>query len=135
VGVPEPDVDPSDERSLVLMSLPALARYAVVARATASACASLENFSLDDLGDIRLLVNELFYGLTSAGRGPIELRLSPADGRLAVEMSIERRPENAGWDETNVELLKNVADVVAEHSRFEATPQRLSFRASIRPID
>ena len=57
-----------------------------MARTAAATCAVLEGFDVDQLGDLRLLVDEVFVALVQGGARRIELRLALGDGRLEMEL-------------------------------------------------
>jgi hypothetical protein len=70
----------------VVVDLKAEGRYARVARTAAATCAVLEGFDVDQLGDVRLLVDEVFVALVEGGAQRIELRIALGERLLAFEL-------------------------------------------------
>ena len=119
-----------DPETDVRFRLPPAPRYARVARSAAAACASLEGFSIDSLGDVRLLVDELFHALSTIGVGPITIGLEPADGKLGLDMSARRRGAE-GWDGPDLALLHTLIDVVTDESQFDVDTDRVGVRVHL----
>ena len=97
-------MDPIDDGSLVLV-LPPDARNARVARAVAVACASLESFDVDDLVDLRLLMDEVFHAVTALSEGPVTLSIRPVDGTLWLEMRAASHG-TVHWTDPELELAR-----------------------------
>jgi anti-sigma regulatory factor (Ser/Thr protein kinase) len=111
----------------VVVDIQAEARYARVARTAAAACAVLEGFDVDQLSDLRLLVDEVFAAMVEGGARRIELRLALAGGRVEMELTghrgraSDRHPADAGFVHTLAGVLGT--DVVVELDR---DPQRFA---------
>jgi hypothetical protein len=106
-------------------------RYARVARTVVASCASLEGFDVDDLGDVRLLVDTAFHALTEIGRGPVEINVWSSDGVVAIAMSASRRP-GCHWTDPGLEPLEAIASVVAIDRAFDESDGRLVMRTTLR---
>ena len=105
----------------VVVDIQAEARYARVARTAAATCAVLEGFDVDQLSDLRLLVDEVFVAMVEGGARRIELRLALVGGRLDMELighhgrADDRHPADAGFVHTLAGVL--ATDVVVELDR------------------
>lgn len=121
------------DASAVMITLPPLAAYARVARAAAVACASLASFDVDDLVDVRLLVDEVFHALMAMGEGPITLLLHPAEGHLGVTMR-----SNAGgpahWSDAEFDLVRRVIDVVTVTAAIGSADGTAWFEAELQAL-
>jgi hypothetical protein len=114
----------------VVVDLPAGAPFARVARTAAVSCAALEGFSIDQLGDVRLLVDEVFVAMIGLGVGRVRLRLVPDGGSLAVEV-IGRRPGSAQGTAPDTRFVQMLAGVVAHDVTIELEPPAPRFAATI----
>jgi serine/threonine-protein kinase RsbW len=76
-------VDPSNP--IVEFSIPSDPTYVRVARLVTGDMAERAGFSVDELDDVRLAVDELCAMLIGDARAPLELRLQALDGELVVE--------------------------------------------------
>ena len=114
----------------VRLTMPCTPRYARVARTAAAACGVLEGFTVDELGDLRLLVDEVFVAMLELGVTTIELVLTPRDGRVGVLMTAsgELGPRRSGADPS---LARSLAAVVASDIDFQLTRPRPSFAATL----
>jgi hypothetical protein len=110
--------------------VPAEPRYRRVARAAAAACATLEAFSMDEIADLRLLVDETFRTLETAGAGPITMCLHPAHGALDLEISSSERG-HVGWTGADLEVLGAVVAVIGEAAHFDQQHGRLALRVRV----
>ena len=113
----------------VVVDIQAEGRYARVARTAAATCAVLGGFDVDQLGDVRLLVDEVFVALLTAGARRIELRVALGEGRLEMELigrhdqAAERRYADVGFVHTLAGVLATDVTVELDHDppRFAAT--------------
>ncbi len=114
----------------VRVTMPCAPRYARVARTAAAACGVLEGFTVDELGDLRLLVDEVFVAMLELGVTAIELVLTPQGGRVGVLMTAsgELGPPRAGADPS---LARSLASVVASDVDFRLAGPRPSFAATL----
>src|SRR3954466_5437573 len=96
----------------VELHVPCRPQYARVVRTAAAACGVLEGFSVDQLGDVRLLVDEVFTAMGDGGVERVRLRFAPIDGRLAV--SIEACSPAATPRQTDVRFVRSLADIVGD---------------------
>jgi hypothetical protein len=104
-------------------------------RTAAAACAVLEGFSVDALGDLRLLVDEVFMAMGATGVTNVRFRLAPGGGRLGMEFEAAGRvPSPRRHD---LRFVESLADVVAEHVSFRLDGERPRFAATIAagPLD
>jgi serine/threonine-protein kinase RsbW len=77
-----PTVDPSNP--VVEFGMPADPQYVRVARLVAGDMAERAGFSVDELDDIRLAVDELCAILIGADGSPLELRMQAIGGELVI---------------------------------------------------
>jgi anti-sigma regulatory factor (Ser/Thr protein kinase) len=73
-----------DARPGIVMEFASDPRHARVARAAITATAVLENFTLEQIDDVRLLVDEVFNALAASGASRITFALVVGPNRLAV---------------------------------------------------
>jgi hypothetical protein len=118
----------SDEQ--VRLTLPCTPRFARVARTAAAACGVLEGFTVDEIGDLRLLVDEVFVAMLALGATAVELVLTPRDGRVGVLMSAsgELGPPRGGADDS---LARSLAAVVASDVDFRLAAPHPTFAATV----
>lgn len=117
----------SDEVRVVVPCTRHLAR---VARTAAAACGAVAGFSVDELGDIRLLVDEVFAVMYERGAALVDMRMTVADGRLGVLMdALGPIGERRGDVETS--FAERLASVVATEVGFGLCDPRPSFTAHL----
>jgi hypothetical protein len=114
----------------VRLTMPCTPRFARVARTAAAACGVLEGFTVDELGDLRLLVDEVFIAMLELGVTAVELVLTPRDGQVVVLMTAagELGPPRGGADDT---LARSLAAVVASDVDFQLAAPRPTFAATL----
>jgi len=114
--------------------MPADARFVRVARAAAVACASLDDIGVEDLADLRLLVDEACHALLAIGSGDITIRMASADSGLAVSL---RAPSGgaARWDDRRFDLLRTMAAVMCERADMGVSGATAWFEAETRRLD
>ena len=122
----------ANEHDLVALTIARDGRYARVARTVVASCASLEGFSVEDLGDVRLLVDTAFHALTDLGAGPVDIQLWPLESGLAIEMSTPRAADRR-WTDPDAAMVETVASVVAFEREFDEIGDRLRLRIAVRP--
>jgi hypothetical protein len=113
----------------VQVIVPAEATYARVVRTVAATCAVLEGFDVDRVDDVRLLVDEVFVAMLTAGARRIDLRLALADGCVAMELVADheggrrRRDADAGFVHTLADVMATDVRIELDHDppRFAAT--------------
>ena len=76
----------------VRVTMPCVPRFARVARAAAAACGVLAGFTVEELDDLRLLVDEVFVAMLELGVTAIELVVTPQGGRVDVLMAASAGP-------------------------------------------
>jgi hypothetical protein len=123
---------PGSEPDVVTITVGPCARHARVARTVVASCASLERFDVDDLGDVRLLVDTAFHALIDIGTGPIVIRVEAIPGGLQIEMSAGSDAERS-WDEAQLGDLRALVDVIAAERSFERTADRARIVVCVRP--
>jgi len=126
-------MDPQIDRWDVELDLPCRPRYARVARTAAAACAVLEGFSVDLLGDVRLLVDEVFSAMADLGVERVRLGFAPSDGHLTVSMEACTPARTAGRGD--LRFARSLADVVARGVDFGLDRERPTFVATIERDD
>jgi hypothetical protein len=102
----------------ICVTMPCTPLYARVARTAAAACGVLEGFSVEELGDLRLLVDEVFVAMYELGVRRVELQLSPGDRGVAVHMAADG-PLDERRGAADVRFARTLADVVATDVRFD----------------
>ena len=114
----------------VRVTMPCSARFVRVARTAAAACGVLEGFTVDELGDLRLLVDEVFVAMFELGVTLVELVLTPDHGQLELVMAAvgELGPPRGAADPT---FARSLAGIVASEVRFELDGPRPSFAATL----
>lgn len=120
--------------SAVRLGLPAEGRYTRVARGVAVACASLEDFDVDDLVDVRLLADEVFLAVVALGRETVEVQLRPS--RRSLVMSA-RSPYGGTrtWSDPDLELPRLVFDVVCVEATYGIDDGQVWFDGRIEAMD
>ena len=103
---------------VISVTMPCTPLYARVARTAAAACGVLEGFSVEELGDLRLLVDEVFTAMYELGARRLKLRLAPADGVVAVQIAADG-PLGERRGIADVRFARTLADVVASDVRFD----------------
>jgi hypothetical protein len=114
----------------VRVVVPCAARFASVARTAAAACGVLEGFSVDELGDIRLLVDEVFVAMYELGADLVELTLTPGAGRLSIAMGCVG-PLGVARGDADVTFARTLASVVADAVCFDLGGTPPSFSAQL----
>lgn len=120
--------------SAVVLRLPEDPHYARVARSVAVACASLASFDMDDLVDVRLLVDEVFHALTMLGDGPITLTVRPEARALGVEMRVVGNGRTT-WSHPDFALVRRVIDVICVTAAIGESDGESWFEARLQAMD
>jgi hypothetical protein len=118
----------------VHVEVPCGAPFARVARTVVAACGVMEGFSVDELGDIRLLVNEVFVAMHELGARRVEMVMGPFAGRLTVTMTA-LGPVGPGPGDVDTTFARALATTVARDVRFEMDAPRPHFAATFVAID
>lgn len=116
----------------VRVELPCTPSHARVARTVAAACGVLEGFSIDDLGDLRLLVDEVFGTMHALGVHSVELLLAPAHGEVIVLMR-SCGTIGPGRPDVDAQSARRLADVIARDVRFDLLGSPPTFAATMSP--
>ena len=125
-------MEPIDDGSLVLI-LPPDARNARVARAVAVACASLESFDVDDLVDLRLLMDEVFHAVIALSKGPVTLSIRPVEGTLCLEMRAASHG-TVRWTDPDLELARRVISSTCATAAFGDADGVVWFEAQLQAM-
>jgi hypothetical protein len=119
-ATPDGDVD------MTVRCNPPLAR---VIRTAAAACAAVEGFSIDEVEDLRLLVDEAYVALCASGSGAVRLRLELFPGHMLVDLC-----GDGPAGPVDLSALRTLAAVLTAEFRidFDALPPRFAatFRAA-----
>lgn len=105
-------------------------RHARVARAAVAAAATLVNFSVDRIDDVRLVVDEVFNALVASGASEVSLALEVARSDIALTArgrGSEIVPE--GFD-----LLGVLGDAIVPGWALERGRDGLTFTATIHAV-
>ena len=116
------------------LSIASDGRYARVARTVVASCASLRGFSVDDLGDVRLLVDTAFHAFAEIAAGPVEIRVRSGAHEVHVEMSV-RRDGDRRLSEPDARILETVAAVIGSARELVEAGQQLTLRVTLRAFD
>lgn len=84
--------------------------YVRVARLVTGDMAERAGFSVDELDDVRLAVDELCAILIDGDRAPLELRLQALDGELVIEAKTAGPRRPAGPSDLSEMLLRALVD-------------------------
>jgi hypothetical protein len=114
----------------VVVRVPCRAEYARVVRTAAAACAVLEDFSVDGLGDVRLLVDEVFMAMRDLGVDRLQLRLAPDHDELMLEI-IADDPLVEAQEMPDLTFVSAVINEIAHHVDLELASARPRFAATI----
>jgi len=102
-------VDPS--QPAVEFRIPADPMYVRVARLVCGDMADRAGFSVDELDDVRLAVDELCAILIGIESGPLELRMQVQNGELVIEGKTAAGRGPAVPTELSAMLLRALVDV------------------------
>jgi hypothetical protein len=114
----------------VRIALPCSTRFAGVARTAVAACGVVEGFSVDEIGDLRLLVDEVFLAMYQLGVEEIELVVTADHGHLRVALDATGRTGGPRGP-TDTAFAETLAAVVADDVRFDLDAANPSFAASV----
>lgn len=121
-----PDRDDLDEIRLVL---PAMARYARIARLTVTGLAARMGFSYDEVEDLRIAIGELCSILFDDPHGRVAFTCSLSSDSLTVVA--ERDP--AGPLPPITDLSVQILDAVVDRTRVDAGRGLISVTKQRRP--
>jgi hypothetical protein len=114
----------------VSMRIPCEARFARVARTAAATCGVIEGFSIDELADLRLLVDEVYVALLELGAGHVDVRLALDGGTLVLRMDGTHLSADDG-EVPDLAFLRMLTGVVATDVRFDLERPDPSFQATL----
>lgn len=118
----------------VVLILPPDGRMARVARLTASALGSFAAFTVDDIDDLRIGVDELVVTLIEAGDGEtLTLRFELVDGEVRVTGETKAGAPAPDSDPERFLLSERILDVVADSHRVEADGEVVRVALAKRP--
>lgn len=114
-----------DRRECVEMIIPAQPRFVRPVRLAVGAVASLAEFDVDGIDDLRIGVNELCSALIESGSGEeIRLAIETADGLVRVDGST--RAGSGPVDEERLRLSRQILSVVSDSFGFDIHDGRVS---------
>ena len=124
---------PPDSTGTVSLVIPADALYVRVARLTASGYGALHEMNLDDLDDLRLVVDELCGFFIDLGTTqPINIELRPREG-AGIEI-IARAPAPPTDSRGLVdELRQQVMEALTEQLRVDLGTEQTEVHATVVP--
>lgn len=117
----------------VLIEVPAEGRYARVVRTSTATCAVLEGFDVDQLGDVRLLVDEVFLAMVAGGARRVELHIALRTRRILLELVAHHDGERARR-EADAGFVHTLAGVLATDVTVELDRDPPRFAATIAAI-
>ncbi len=103
---------------LIQLSLPLSSRHAATARVVAASLAADAGFTVDEIDDLRLGINEAVALLTDelpdAPDARLDLRIASGDGRIEVEI----RPIGTSGSVQPDELARRILSAVVDEFEF-----------------
>ncbi|HLM19751.1 MAG TPA: hypothetical protein VK549_18145, partial [Acidimicrobiia bacterium] len=112
----------------IRLTMPCGPHYARVARTAVAACGVVEGFSVDELGDVRLLVDEVFVAMYELGVSRVELVVVADHGRLALSIDA-LGPAGQRRGPADSTFVQTLADIVGRDVRFDLDGTTPSFAA------
>ena len=117
----------------VQLVMPADPEFLRLARVTAMGLASRLSFTIDEIDDLRIAIDELVFGLigTKGRAGKVVLRYAVSDNGLEVHGQGEFEDGDAGGKEAAPvlnELSELILDAVADEHSLEVVDGKPSFR-------
>ncbi len=106
---------------IVEFRIPPDPTYVRVARLVTGDMAERAGFSVDELDDVRLAVDELCALLIGGDRAPLELRLQALGNELVIEAKTAATREPAGSSGLSELLLRALVDSCAFHTSEHET--------------
>jgi serine/threonine-protein kinase RsbW len=135
--MPPPNSTSNDlvDTQIITLSLPLALRHASTARIVAASLAADAGFSVDEIDDLRLGINEVVSVL-------VDLGSADPDARLTIEFSVAKgrvearatRSDHAGVFEVD-ELAQRILDAVTDHYELSGGGFSLTKTASRRDDD
>jgi len=100
----------------IRVRVPAVADYVSIARHVVAAVASRAGASVDDVADLRLIVDEAAARLLSGSEGATSLSivLAPRGSMLEITASVDGTPAAGSGSALGWRILSTLADVVEE---------------------
>jgi hypothetical protein len=115
----------------VRIALPCSTRFAGVLRTAVAACGVVEGFSVDEIGDLRLLVDEVFVAMYELGVDEVELVVTADHGHLTVALAATDSAGRHRRGPADTTFAETLASVVADDVRFDLHAANPSFAASV----
>lgn len=113
----------------ITLSIPPAATMARVARLTASSLASLADFSIDEIDDIKIAVSEVVTLLLQQGDGsPIVLQFGVDEGSFTIEGGTGAAETTLA--EVDAALTAAVLDAVSDEHELVAADGRIVIRVA-----
>lgn len=112
----------------VVLTLPCRSAFVRLARLNAAGLAADLSFSVDEIEDLRIAVDELFFLVTDGSAGPsVELGYTLIDGGLVVE---GRAPVGRPGDDPPLadDLVREILAVAVDEWSFDVRDGVRSFR-------
>lgn len=122
-----------DVEGAVVLTLPADERFASIARGLAVSCASLDSFDVDDLVDVRLVVDEVFNALAVLGHGTVTLALSLRPGALGLVASAPSAGRST-WASPELAPTRRIIGVLCTAAAFGVADATVWFEGELRPL-
>ncbi len=122
-----------DVGGAVVLTLPADERFASIARGLAVSCASLESFDVDDLVDVRLVVDEVFNAVAVLGCGTVTLTLSLSSSTLGIVVSAPSAGRSS-WASPQLASTRRIIGVLCTAAAFGIADETVWFEGELRPL-
>ena len=114
-----------DSSRAITLSLPATSEFASTLRVIAASLGADLGFTLDEIDDLRLALNEVFTSIADGDGERVSVAFHPAADRVTVEVTAEP-PRAIELDELAMTILASVVDA------FRLDDQRAVFSKQAR---
>ena len=109
-----PNADSGEPDTSVSLSLPARTDMAATLRVLVASLGADVGFTLDEIDDVRLAVNEVFSSVAEVGEAErFTVRFHPSAGSLRIEMHSPDTP-GVALDELATTILQSVVDELVD---------------------
>ena len=88
---------------------------------------------MDDLVDLRLLMDEVFHAVMSLSQGPVTLSIRPSDGTLGLEIRAASHGTTR-WTDPNLDLARRVISTTCATAAFGEAEGVVWFEAQLQAM-
>lgn len=115
----------------MVLDVATVSSNARIVRSTVASCVALEGGSIEDVEDARLLADELFSALATAGAERVRFDLDYGEGRVSLRV---RAVLQATPPATSFEVLSMIAAVITPGYSLDVAADRASFDGAITAV-